>query len=207
MSDHFKTEQERFWHGEFGDEYTIRNARSELIQSNAALFKKILACTGKLKSLIEFGANIGLNLRAIRYLSPDTELAALELNKSAADQLRAWGECKVYEGSLFDFTIDTQWDMTLAKGVLIHINPDNLAHAYRQLYERSRRFICISEYYNPTPISVVYRGHTNKLFKRDFAGEMLDIYPNLALVDYGFVYRRDPTFPQDDTTWFILEKR
>jgi len=44
------------------------------------------------------------------------------------------------------------------------------------------------------------------LFKRDFAGEMLDRYPALKLLDYGFVYRRDPLFPQDDMTWFLLEK-
>ena len=24
--------------------------------------------------------------------------------------------------------------------------------------------------------------------------------------DYGFVYRNDPLFPQDDLTWFLLEK-
>jgi hypothetical protein len=28
----------------------------------------------------------------------------------------------------------------------------------------------------------------------------------LRLVDYGFVYRRDPAHPQDDLTWFLLEK-
>jgi spore coat polysaccharide biosynthesis protein SpsF len=27
------------------------------------------------------------------------------------------------------------------------------------------------------------------------------------LVDYGFAYHRDPNFPQDDITWFLLEKR
>jgi spore coat polysaccharide biosynthesis protein SpsF len=27
-----------------------------------------------------------------------------------------------------------------------------------------------------------------------------------VLVDYGFAYHRDPAFPQDDITWFLLEK-
>ena len=27
------------------------------------------------------------------------------------------------------------------------------------------------------------------------------------LVDYGFAYRHDPNFPQDDITWFLMEKR
>jgi spore coat polysaccharide biosynthesis protein SpsF len=45
------------------------------------------------------------------------------------------------------------------------------------------------------------------LFKRDFAGEMMDRYPDLKLLDYGFVYHRDPAFPDDDITWFLMEKK
>jgi len=35
----------------------------------------------------------------------------------------------------------------------------------------------------------------------------MDRHPQLQLVDYGFSYRRDPNFPQDDITWFLMEKR
>ena len=42
--------------------------------------------------------------------------------------------------------------------------------------------------------------------KRDFAGEMMDRHPELQLVEYGFVYKRDPNFPQNDVTWFLMEK-
>jgi hypothetical protein len=35
---------------------------------------------------------------------------------------------------------------------------------------------------------------------------LLDLYRELKLVNYGFVYHRDPSFPQDDFTWFLLEK-
>ena len=52
-------------------------------------------------------------------------------------------------------------------------------------------FIGLVEYYNPTPVEVEYRGHVQKLFKRDFAGEMLDRFPDLTLVHYGFAYHRD----------------
>ncbi|WP_293073175.1 pseudaminic acid biosynthesis-associated methylase [Moorena sp. SIO4A5] len=89
---------------------------------------------------------------------------------------------------------------------MIHINPDKLAQVYRLLYESSNRYICISEYYNPTPVELNYRGHQGKLFKRDFAGELMDQFDDLRLLDYGFVYHRDNQFPQDDTTWFLLEK-
>ena len=45
------------------------------------------------------------------------------------------------------------------KGVLIHINPDKLENAYENLYKNSNRFICINEYYNPSPVKINYRGH------------------------------------------------
>ena len=28
----------------------------------------------------------------------------------------------------------------------------------------------------------------------------------LKLIDYGFVYHKDPLYPLDDITWFLLEK-
>ena len=77
---------------------------------------------------------------------------------------------------------------------------------YDLLYQTTRRYLCVAEYYNPKPVEVTYRGHSNKLFKRDFAGELLDKFPDLKLVDYGFAYHRDNYFPQDDITWFLLEK-
>jgi spore coat polysaccharide biosynthesis protein SpsF len=63
----------------------------------------------------------------------------------------------------------------------------------------------LAEYYSPSRVEIKYRGHKNKLFKRDFAGEMLDQFSDLSLTDYGFVYHRDE-FPQDDINWFLLEK-
>ena len=99
-----------------------------------------------------------------------------------------------------------QVDLSLIKGVLIHINPDMLPVVYEKLYNASRRFVLVCEYYNPSPVAISYRGHSDRLFKRDFAGEMMDKYPDLKLVDYGFAYRRDPAFPQDDITWFLMEK-
>ena len=89
---------------------------------------------------------------------------------------------------------------------MIHINPDELNNVYDKLYKTAEKYICIAEYYNPTPVEVNYRGYKNKLFKRDFAGEMLDKYKDLELVDYGFCYSRDTCFPMDDVTWFLLKK-
>lgn len=207
MSKSYRTEQEAFWSGAFGDEYADRNLGPQWVASNAALFAQVLARTGKPSSVIEFGANIGLNLRALRLLLPETPLAAIEINAKAARALREWGEvAEVYEQSLLEFRSEQCWDLVLIKGVLIHINPEALSQAYEALYRATGRFLCVAEYYNPSAVAIPYRGHQDRLFKRDFAGELLDRYPDLRLVDYGFRYRRDPNFPQDDITWFLLEK-
>ena len=92
------------------------------------------------------------------------------------------------------------------KTVLIHISPEKLVNVYKNLYENALKYILVAEYYNPNPIDVLYRGHKDKLFKRDFCGELLDRYPSLELVDYGFNYHRDPVFPQDDINWFLMKK-
>jgi len=207
MGRQFKTDQEEFWAGEFGDAYIARNAGEELIGSNIALFAKILARCPKVESLIEFGSNIGLNLRAIRTLLPKVELDAVEINYNAVKQLQAWGGVRqIHHRSILDFEADRKWDAVLIKGVLIHTNPDYLPQVYDTLFRASKRYILLIEYFNPTPVEVEYRGHRRRLFKRDFAGEMLDRYASLHIMDYGFVWRRDPVFPQDDATWFLLEK-
>ncbi|MDQ3000962.1 MAG: pseudaminic acid biosynthesis-associated methylase [Fibrobacterota bacterium] len=201
-----KTEQEKFWEGTFGNEYTDRNQAEVWIPSNTALFSKILAGTRGVKTILEFGSNLGLNLHALHNLLPSAELSAIEINEQAVGELKKWGKTKVYHESILDFKIDYQRDLTLIKGVLIHINPDRLKDVYTRLVEASKRYVLVAEYYNPSPVAIPYRGHTDRLFKRDFAGEILDSHKNLRLLDYGFAYHRDPNFPQDDITWFLMEK-
>jgi pseudaminic acid biosynthesis-associated methylase len=203
MSD-LKTEQEKFWAGDFGTSYIGRNTGEDLIAANLALFAKVLARTGTVRSVLELGANIGLNLAAIQRLIP-AKLAAVEINAQAAAEMQKLGKISVHVGSLLDYAAPEPFDLVLVKTVLIHINPERLADAYARMHAACGRYICIAEYYNPTPVQVPYRGHQDRLFKRDFAGEMLDRYSDLKLVDYGFQYHRGP-FPQDDLNWFLLEK-
>jgi len=205
----YKTEQEVFWAGEFGDEYLKRNDGALFIASNLAFFGQALKrCTSRIQSMIEFGANIGLNQKALQLLLPEASQHAIEINPKAAARL---GEVipppHIFQTSILDFTPTRTWDLVLIAGVLIHINPDFLPQVYKALYESTGRYLLLGEYYNPTPVEVEYRGHSARLFKRDFCGEMLDLYADLKLVDYGFVYHRDPQFLTDDVNWFLVEKR
>lgn len=207
MQTSFKTGQEEFWAGEFGTEYITRNESNQLLASNLNFFSKSLKLAGNISSCLELGANIGMNLKALKLLYPRIDLKAVEINNDASKLCKALiGESNVFNGSIFDYVDTAKVDLSIIKGVLIHINPEMLNIVYEKLYQASSSHILIAEYYNPTPVVIPYRGHSDRLFKRDFAGEMLDKYSDLYLVDYGFVYHRDMAFPQDDITWFLLQK-
>lgn len=204
----YKTEQEAFWAGEFGNEYIGRNTGDQLLAYNLGFFARAMRQAQGVLSVIEFGANIGMNLKALRLLYPQQQQFGVEINDQAAFELaQTIPAINVFKQSILDFVPARTWDLVLIKTVLIHINPEHLPQVYEALYTSSSRYILIAEYYNPQPVEVSYRGHTQRLFKRDFAGEMLDAYPDLRLLDYSFVYRHDPVMPQDDITWFLLEKR
>tara|TARA_B100000029_G_scaffold475408_1_gene518621 strand:- start:1207 stop:1821 length:615 start_codon:yes stop_codon:yes gene_type:complete len=203
-----KTEQSEFWRGSFGDQYTDRNSDQSIISSNMNLFEKIIESTGFLESILEFGCNRGLNLLAIRQLMPKAELSGVDVNAKALQNLNQVDNRVVtMEGTIESFVSENMFDLVFTKGVLIHIHPDNLALAYSQIEKYSRRYVLLAEYFNPTPVEVEYRGHTGKLFKRDFAAELMSLYPSLTLVDYGFRYHLDPIYPLDNISWFLLEKR
>jgi pseudaminic acid biosynthesis-associated methylase len=204
----FKTEQESFWAGAFGTEYIQRNQGDALLASNLDFFAKALRATRGVKTCIEFGANIGMNLKALKLLYPGVEQHGIEINVDAARELaQVISPGHVYQSSILDFNPTQNWDLVLIKGVLIHINPDVLPQVYDKLVASSGHYLLVAEYYNPAPVAIPYRGHKDRLFKRDFAGEIMERHSQMQLVDYGFAYRRDPSFPQDDITWFLMEKR
>ena len=203
----YKTEQEEFWATEFGIEYIERNQGEKLLASNLVFFTKALKQALNIRSILEFGANIGMNIKALQLLKPEASCNAIEINSSAVQELtNLIHKDAIFEGSIFDYNIEKTYDLSMIKGVLIHVNPSMLNTVYEKLYLSSNKYILIAEYYNPSPVSIDYRGHKDRLFKRDFAGEFMDKYKNVKLIDYGFDYRRDPNYPQDDITWFLMQK-
>ena len=203
--------EEKFWSGNFGDSYIKRNSDKSLLKNNYSLFKKVLK-KKKFSNLIELGANVGLNIMAINKIFPNVKNYAVEINKTACQELsNNISRCKVYNGSILDYNNYSRnfekknWDLVILKTVLIHVNPNYLEKIYKILQKCSKKYLLICEYYSPRPVMVKYRGHKNKLFKRDFAGEIIDNY-HFKLDSYGFVYHKDQIAPQDDINWFLLKK-
>ena len=161
----------------------------------------------KIKSAIELGANIGSNLDTIKKIYPKSKLFGVEINRNAFNILKSKHES--VNTSILEYKTKNTFDLVILALVLIHQNPKFLDQIYKKIYNLSEKYIYIAEYFNPTPITVKYRGYKNKLFKRDFAKEIWSKFPKLKLVNYGFHWSEDPFFQKNtgaNETWFLFKK-
>ena len=99
---------------------------------------------------------------------------------------------------------DAVADLVFTSGVLIHIHPDNLEASLREIYRCASRWIVTIEYFSDKQEMIPYRGHKDKLFKRDFGGYWLDMFSDLRVIAYGFVWKRVTGL--DNLTWWLFEK-
>ncbi len=203
--------QADFWRGEFGDAYTNRNTASATeIQARLALWSEILSHTisAPPASILEVGANLGINLRALRLLSSARRLA-VEPNEKARgllvqDGIVAAADARDGLASAIDFP-DGIADLAFTSGVLIHIHPDQLSASLREIHRCAKRWIGCIEYFSDKPQMIPYRGHEDRLFKRDFGELWLETCHDLRVVAYGFAWKRVTGL--DNLTWWLFEKQ
>ena len=202
------TEQLALWRGSFGADYIGRNeAIPEYMRPLTMMWAKMLANISP-ESILEVGANIGLNLRAIQTLSAAT-LTAVEPNGVARNRIVADGTLPngcVHDGSAAKLPFgDSTFDLAFTSGVLIHIHPDDLPSSCREITRVSRRYVLCSEYFSASPREIPYRGNQSALFTRDFGKLYMENCPELHLLDYGFFWSGAGCV--DDLTWWLFEKR
>jgi spore coat polysaccharide biosynthesis protein SpsF len=158
-------------------------------------------------SILEVGANIGVNLRALRVLT-GAQMYALEPNAEARRVLIEDGvvpAANALDGFAASIPLaDGVVDLAFTCGVLIHIHPDQLLSSVREVHRVARRYVVCVEYFSDKPQMIPYRGHDDRLFKRDFGQFYLDHFPDLRVVDYGFAWKRLTGL--DNLTWWVLEK-
>ena len=198
------SETEEFWTGACGDEYIERNKATTLRTLVLERFwKHILDQSPPFTSILEVGANVGDNLRAISKISP-AELFAVEPNEVALAKLVEFPGIWPYKAPASKIPMmGKSVDMAFTSGVLIHIHPDELLAACEEIYRVSQKYILCIEYFSPEPVEVEYRGHSGKLWKRDFGSFWMDNF-DLNLVAYEFFWER--ASGMDNVTMWLMEK-
>jgi pseudaminic acid biosynthesis-associated methylase len=213
-----KDTQLEAWTGEFGDDYTQRNMPTEQnIQQRMAFLASIFAvlpsipAQGEPNSVLEVGANVGANLRALEQLykmhGKVINLHAVEPNESARKVLLSQdiNMFKLIEGHAGKIDApDASYDVVLTCGVLIHISPDKLPMALAEIYRVSKKFIICAEYFSPEARELEYRGQKGLLWARDYGDIWLKSHPGLRCCGLGFAWKR--ITGMDNLTWFAFEK-
>ena len=198
------------WRGDFGNAYIERNLLSdEVVRRKTAEWAQILKAMGGQapRSILEVGSNVGHNLAALDRLS-GADLFAVEPNAKARQQLAGSGILPadhVVDAVAMSLPFeDASMDLVFTSGVLIHVSPDDLAQACREIHRVSRRFVLAIEYFSDQPTEKPYRGHDGLLYLRDFGSFWLDQHADLEIVDYGFFWKR---IGVDNLNWWLFQKR
>lgn len=190
------------WTGSFGDAYTQRNTRAT-IQARRAMWECMLPM--RCESILEVGANIGLNLEAIAQFSA-ADLYACEPNDTARAELIDILEPNNIRSDFADKLgwPDASIDLVFTSGVLIHVPPDRLEASLKEIGRVARRNVILGEYFAPSEEMIPYRGHDNALWRRDYGSLLMDACPDLHPTGTLFAWKR--TTGLDNLTFWIFEK-
>jgi pseudaminic acid biosynthesis-associated methylase len=147
------TKQLQAWQGEFGNAYVDRNEATEkAIHSKVAVFSKILSHLpgAKINSILEVGANVGINIQALKRLT-SAHIEAIEPNAKARKFIIDNGVLKsneIHEGIAQNIPFqDESFDLVYTSGVLIHVAPNDLERAYQEIYRVSKNIYSLSNYF------------------------------------------------------------
>jgi pseudaminic acid biosynthesis-associated methylase len=189
----FTTRQLEAWCSEFGHEYTQRSCLTpEQVDSlweknygsaRSELNRDFLAGIPLSSRILEVGCNIGNQLSLLQragysnLYGVDVQDHALEIARSRTPNLnftQATAFALPYE--------DRYFDLVFTSGVLIHISPQDLNTALDEIYRCAKSYIWGAEYYASQTTEINYRGHSELLWKMDYARKFLARFDDLELV-------------------------
>lgn len=181
------------WTGDFGRDYTDRNILSLTKLERA--YKDRYGVTriemnrmflGKLNRsirILEVGSNIGNQLICLQKLGfknlygIEPQDYAIEFSRKSAIGIN------IMRGNIFDIPFkDEYFDLVFTSGVLIHISPQDIHKAMKEIYRCARRYIWGFEYFSERYTRVVYRGQKKLLWKADFLELYRRLFKDLKLV-------------------------
>jgi pseudaminic acid biosynthesis-associated methylase len=187
------TEQEQFWKGTFGKEYTDRNNYTideldQFYQDRYGIEKKemdeaFLSDVPKTSKILEVGCNIGMQLRGFQRLGYES-LSGIDIQWYAIEKAREnIKHANLIQSSALDIPFkDGHFDLVFTHGVLIHVSPDEIGEVMDEMYRCSSKYIFGLEYYSDEPKSLPYRGNDGFLWKANYCQMFLDRFSDLKLV-------------------------
>ncbi len=205
------TPQTNLWEGPFGDAYQERNKPDKIeIQKRKEFMRTILihsiyALRGVFPgSILEIGAGQGPNMCALEEISKDhgipISLYATELNQKARIALSENAKTVTI---LDEIPKEPIADLVMTYGVMIHVHPAHIKNLQTQIYNASKRFIMVCEYFSPVTRPIPYRGERDALWLDDY-GRLFQENFNLKIVNYGFAWK--PVTGLDNVTYWVFEK-
>jgi len=202
--------QELFWKTQIGSFYMQDNAEFDEklgikawnIMLGSATFDKDSF------SFLECGSNIGRNIEFLKKIYPSCSASVIEINGQALEICLSKNQIdSSFLGSLLEVQVDEKFDLVYSTQVLIHVNPQDLLNVMQRMFDWSKKYILIAEYFNRNLVTIPYRGSNNKLFKRDFGKLFIENF-NVKCIDYGFLWGYEyDSAGFDDVTWWLFEKK
>lgn len=209
MSNRSKSDQELFWENEYARDYIDKNIDFDNRLGSEA-WSKVFSSIKKhpLRNYLECGCSIGRNIEQLKISQPSLTPSIIEISEPAFSYVTSRHTFEYsFNGAILDSKLPTNYfDLVFTMGVLIHINPDDLMRTLSRMYDYSKKYVLLGEYFNRTPVSIEYQGQENRLFKRDFGKLFMENF-DVKLTSYGFFwgYIYDAA-GFDDITWWLFEK-
>ncbi|MFC1954517.1 pseudaminic acid biosynthesis-associated methylase [Chloroflexota bacterium] len=209
------TKQMQEWAGQFGEEYTDRNALK--LEEMELLYKKQYGVTrtemnskfiGNLDlniKVLEVGSNIGNQLLCMQkagfkhLYGIELQPYAFELSKSRTKNIN------IIQDTAFDIPFkDGYFDLVFTSGLLIHIAPGDINTVIDEMHRCTKQYIWCFEYYSEEYTQVNYRGYSDLLWKTNFSQLFQHRFNNLRLVKEDHI-----KYLENDNvdTMFLLEKQ
>lgn len=206
MSEHHSDTKrlEELWAGGFGNAYIERN---RAVQNGRQPFWQMILAQCPVQNVLEVGCNVGPNLTWLAQELGPERVFGVDVNVQAlAEVRRTLPEVNAVYAPARELPFrDRLFDLVFTTGVLIHQSPGVLPIVMAEIVRCSRKYVLCGEYFAEELTEVPYRGQTGALWKRDFGGLYLELFPELKLVKQGFLPKSSTAW--DDVTYWVLEKQ
>ena len=172
---------EKFWAGEFGDQYQKRNRVDW--KKKMPFFRQMIRMTG-MTSVLEVGCGPGWNLRAIDQVSGmSVGVAGCDINETAIKQAQRalpMADFDIMPATAIEETYaDAYFDLVMTAGLLIHVPPSEIKEVMRQIAALSDHYVLAIEYASLKEEEIDYRGHAGRLWRRPYGAMYADLGLNI----------------------------